>query len=267
MRKNWSEIDKCEVCEKFDRGGANAYVERTTCLRCGTATTEKKENTPVEDPGTGQPFLPTDCPHRNTNHKGSSSLTRRTYCTDCNSYVHEELLGLPRSDEKNSSARRAPSRDVRPNPSLNKAQLPELATTLPPLIKLYARKMQKEEVMTQRQIEQIMSVAVDIIIDKPEPEIDVTTDKLPMVDLDTDERVFAILDEGCNSTCHTRVLGRKGTVAPRDVGRDFRITPRAEAQLHGAWRSHVEWQARHTMGHQARQVGPSQRRDQVERAR
>ena len=39
---DWSEIDKCEACEKFDRGGAHAYVERTTCLRCGAATTEKK---------------------------------------------------------------------------------------------------------------------------------------------------------------------------------------------------------------------------------
>ena len=114
--------------------------------------------------------------------------------------------------------------------------------------------------MTQRQIERIMSDAVDINIDKPEPEIDVKTDKPidmtammhkqdnpkaesiheeakapmpPMVDLDTDERVFAILDEGCNSTCHARTWGRKGTEAPRDVGQYFRIIPRAEAQLQG----------------------------------
>ncbi len=160
------------MCEKFDRSGTNAYVERTTCLRCGAATTEKKEKMPVENPSAGQPFLPTDCPHRNTNRQGSSRMTRRTYCTDCNSYVHEEPQGLPRSDEK-SSARRAPSRDVRPNPSLNKAQLLELATTLPPLIKLHARTMQEDDPITKRQAEQVVSDAIDIIIDhiidKPEP--------------------------------------------------------------------------------------------------
>ena len=82
MRKNWSELEKREACEKLDRSGTNAYVERMTRLRCGAATTEKKERKPVEHHGAGQPFLPTDCPHRTTNHKGSSRFTRRIYCTD-----------------------------------------------------------------------------------------------------------------------------------------------------------------------------------------
>ncbi len=72
MRKSWSEIEKCEVCEKFDQSGANAYVERKTCLRCGAVTTTKHDKKIVENPGTGQPFLPTECPHRHTNHTGSS---------------------------------------------------------------------------------------------------------------------------------------------------------------------------------------------------
>ena len=76
-----------------------------------------------------------------------------------------------------------------------------------------------------------MSDAVDVIIDKPDPEADVKIDKtvmihrkdnpgarplhdyvkapnLPMVDLDTDEGVLAILDEGCNNTCHARTWNR-----------------------------------------------------------
>ena len=40
-----------------------------------------------------------------------------------------------------------------------------------------------------------------------------TGPKLPIVGPQTDERVFAILGEGCNSTCHTSAL-----FVPEDIG-------------------------------------------------
>lgn len=36
-----------------------------------------------------------------------------------------------------------------------------------------------------------------------------TCEDLPEVDMKTDHRILAILDEGCNSTCHTSVWAAK----------------------------------------------------------
>ena len=48
----------------------------------------------------------------------------------------------------------------------------------------------------------------------------VASAKLPIVDFKTDDRLFAVLDEGCNSTCHTKDFIKKAIPILHQYGRE-----------------------------------------------
>eukprot|EP00972_Heterocapsa_arctica_P034988 5150036-Heterocapsa_arctica.AAC.1 len=45
--------------------------------------------------------------------------------------------------------------------------------------------------------------------------------KLPMIDIQKESRRFAILDEGCNSTCHTRAWAQKAEVVLEQKDKEY----------------------------------------------
>ena len=73
-------LQKCAVCRDFSYRGSTAYTVRSTCLDCGHATTERRDEVPR--------FSFEDCPHTDVDHRGSSRTVFRTYCKMCQEFIN-----------------------------------------------------------------------------------------------------------------------------------------------------------------------------------
>ena len=158
--------------------------------------------------------------------------------------MHEE----PQTDETRAAAKAAASvrrqtggsaraeLEPRPDAQLTSAQALDVARTFPTLVKAHVRKAD-DGVVTQRQLESMLSDAIDIVKDQDEESGDAPRSSghaaptaraymmngcgslgaqtpqgrhrlyhpmLETVDPSTDTGVFAMLDEGCNMSCHGR---------------------------------------------------------------
>jgi len=74
-------LQKCAVCKDFSHRGSTAYTIRSTCLDCGHATTERRNEVPR--------ITFEDCPHSDVDHRGSSRTVHRTYCKMCQDFIDE----------------------------------------------------------------------------------------------------------------------------------------------------------------------------------
>ena len=68
-------------CKTFSRRGTNAYYDVQTCKECGKQTRTKKEI--MEE------FSPEECPHDVLDHRGSSKAISRTFCLQCKTFINE----------------------------------------------------------------------------------------------------------------------------------------------------------------------------------
>ncbi len=146
-----------------------------------TQVHSRHEHEPIQD---DQPKLKlVDCPRLNKTHEQSSSKAKRSYCRDCNIYWVERIV----SDAASSSTRPEPEADVNTDRPIDKTAM-----------------MHKQHYATAESFQETTRAP-----------------KLPMVDLDTDERVFAILDEGCSSTCHARTSAARAQKHLKTFGQYF----------------------------------------------
>ena len=162
MKQAWALIEKCDVCEKFDRSGSNAYYERKTCVRCGHTTKVKKDQ---------RRSSPSTCTNAHYNALGSTKNVKRFTCTDCGEVLYEEARGTynARKAEKQrqsvdddfidlGSAGHTPQKDSGP---LTCIQAGAASRMLAKLVEVHARKDDSD--MDSRDLHKLLDDAIDMV--------------------------------------------------------------------------------------------------------
>ena len=87
---------KCRECRDFSYAGSSGNYVQKTCRDCSHKTKEKRELVLTHDPAT--------CPHSitDTDHRGSSRSTHRTFCKQCGTFI-EEVPGDFHKERRNAA--------------------------------------------------------------------------------------------------------------------------------------------------------------------
>ena len=81
-----------EGCANFSKRSSNATHENLSCIVCGHSTTAARRQVPK--------FVYDQCPHDNTDFRGSDKNTHRVYCLGCCSAITEMPLALHKKQKK-----------------------------------------------------------------------------------------------------------------------------------------------------------------------
>ena len=202
----------CRNCSNFSKLGTNAYYNVKTCVDCGKVERTKKEIQPTENPLT--------CKHLQTDKRGSSAKVSRVFCLQCGTFVDE----MPREE---ANRRKGTAEDVKSLPSAafdvtESVVRHELEGTL---LSTYEAATIMDQFKCECEVElttnQCMRAGTmfDILLNAIEGtlaereesqshalmalsplEDELECGDLPVVDVLRDHHVWAVLDEGCNST-------------------------------------------------------------------
>ena len=224
--------NKCQECREFTKQGSTGYTIRKTCLECGHSETTRRDMVPL--------MSPENCPHDDTDFRGSSKSTHRTFCKKCCTFIDEAPMQIRK--ERVAIAKKVETASVRAIPiveslveesdGLNPVQLEEL---LPQFATLVTETCQSE-VMTRARLHELLHQAINDVTEEEDSfslvnedghgdpsgrelagyvgvclhgsDIQYPQDLVYMnyetVDIARSSHVFAVLDEGCNSTCHSK---------------------------------------------------------------
>lgn len=224
--------EKCAECKHFTRQGSTVYTIKETCLVCGNATTTRRDWMPM------YPFQ--DCPHEDTDSRGSSRSVHRTFCKQCCTFLDETPMELQKT-------RREVSKKVLDAP-LDKVAIvdqvvdeskettfsPEMLESILAEFTAQVATCAESEAVTSSKLHEILHKAIadaegdnsfTVVGDDMEPSGDfaglgicfhgdepefemsdglvhVFQETRDMYDL-SDPNIHVVLDEGCNSTCHS----------------------------------------------------------------
>ena len=224
--------NKCQECREFTKQGSTGYTIRKTCLVCGHSETTRRDMVPL--------MSPENCPHDDTDFRGSSKSTHRTFCKKCCTFIDEAPMQIRK--ERVAIAKKVETASVRAVPiveslveesdGLNPVQLEELL----PLFATLVTETCQSEVMTRARPHELLHQAINDVTEEEDSfslvnedghgdpsgrelagyvgvclhgsDIQYPQDLVYMnyetVDIARSSHVFAVLDEGCNSTCHSK---------------------------------------------------------------
>ena len=224
--------NKCQECREFTKQGSTGYTIRKTCLVCGHSETTRRDMVPL--------MSPENCPHDDTDFRGSSKSTHRTFCKKCCTFIDEAPMQIRK--ERVAIAKKVETASVRAVPiveslveesdGLNPVQLEELL----PLFATLVTETCQSEVMTRARLHELLHQAINDVTEEEDSfslvnedghgdpsgrelagyvgiclhgsDIQYPQDLVYMnfetVDIARSSHVFAVLDEGCNSTCHSK---------------------------------------------------------------
>ena len=224
--------NKCQECREFTKQGSMGYTIRKTCLVCGHSETTRRDMVPL--------MTPENCPHDDTDFRGSSKSTHRTFCKKCCTFIDEAPMQIRK--ERVAIAKKVETASVRAVPiveslveesdGLNPVQLEELL----PLFATLVTETCQSEVMTRARLHELLHQAINDVTEEEDSfslvnedghgdpsgrelagyvgiclhgsDIQYPQDLVYMnfetVDIARSSHVFAVLDEGCNSTCHSK---------------------------------------------------------------
>ena len=223
--------NKCQECREFTKQGSTGYTIRKTCLVCGHSETTRRDMVPL--------MTPENCPHDDTDFRGSSKSTHRTFCKKCCTFIEapmqirKERVAIAKKVET-ASVRAVPIVEslVEESDGLNPVQLEELL----PLFATLVTETCQSEVMTRARLHELLHQAINDVTEEEDSfslinddghgdpsgrelagyvgiclhgsDIQYPQDLVYMnfetVDIARSPHVFAVLDEGCNSTCHSK---------------------------------------------------------------
>ena len=213
--------EPCEECTRWSRQGTNKFVEIRTCKDCGRVEKTKKSQPPPMFAGT--------CVHAHTSFARSSKTTHRTFCEDCQTVIaaepQETWKARVASGEVGAATRVAkPIESTLPDVTREQAAL--IVKMFEQLMKTHCRKVTN---VTAKATFALLEDAYSMVLEedakstpiqkatahmhmcmvaqkfyKPERPTVASAANLEVVDLMTDPRVFVLLDECCNKSCHTR---------------------------------------------------------------
>ena len=224
--------NKCQECREFYKTRFYGYTIRKTCLVCGHSETTRRDMVPL--------MTPENCPHDDTDFRGSSKSTHRTFCKKCCTFIDEAPMQIRK--ERVAIAKKVETASVQAVPiveslveesdGLNPVQLEELL----PLFATLVTETCQSEVMTRARLHELLHQAINDVTEEEDSfslvnedghgdpsgrelagyvgiclhgsDIQYPQDLVYMnfetVDIARSSHVFAVLDEGCNSTCHSK---------------------------------------------------------------
>ena len=217
--------NQCSECTEFTGRGSTVYTIKKTCLVCGHSETTRRDQTPK--------FSPENCTHADVDFRGSSRTTHRTFCKLCCTFIDE----APRDIRKErvtfaKKVENAPMNKVAIVDSLVEDDVDHLTpdqidNILAHFASLVAT-CSESQAMTRPRLHELLHQA---ITDTDEDSFQMVGDLVDdshaytgscfhtddpvghpdgMVEAPGEVRdmysrrdVYCILDEGCNSTCHS----------------------------------------------------------------
>ena len=224
--------NKCQECREFTKQGSTGYTIKKTCLVCGHSETTRRNMVPL--------MAPENCPHDDTDFRGSSKSTHRTFCKKCCTFIDEAPMQIRK--ERVAIAKKVETASVRTVPiveslveesdGLNPVQLEELM----PLFATLVTETCQSEVMTRARLHELLHQAINDVTEEEDSFSLINDDghgdpsgrelaayvgvclhgsdiqypqDLVYMNFETDDiarscHVFAVLDEGCNSRCHSK---------------------------------------------------------------
>ena len=219
-KKAWEENPGClGGCVSFSRRGTSAYCNTEICKKCGKQTKTPKESMEEYSPG--------ECPHDVLDHRGSSKLISRTFCLQCRTFINEVTQSEQRERKQTAAGLEA------------KGSV-DAVSVVQTLLTQEEKLLSKEEALAcvehlagyvdgiQTQIKpsellKALADSIDVIHERVRRKpavamvaaynkamtalmsvIPGTSRALREVDIMEHESVWATLDEGCNTTCHSR---------------------------------------------------------------
>ncbi|CAE7256176.1 AGM1 [Symbiodinium natans] len=223
-------------CKTFSKTGSNSYIDMRTCKSCGTVTKTRKEQVQVD---------PTTCTHAQVDRSGSSKTTSRIKCKLCGMILDE----LPQEEKKARDAAAAQLRDTNTlDFDMMRSIVGRTGDRVPVEVVVPALEQFKEAVeghfvtessITRGDLFAYLQEALDDHADDTSPtsaswemassgrrpgtamvamlagpregvtDTNPSLSKLPVVNIRTSPHVFAVLDEGCNSTVHGEDWGHE----------------------------------------------------------
>ncbi|CAE7249187.1 RE2 [Symbiodinium natans] len=223
-------------CKTFSKTGSNSYIDTRTCKFCGTVTKTRKEQVQVD---------PTTCTHAQVDRSGSSKTTSRIKCKLCGMILDE----LPQEEKKARDAAAAQLRDTNTlDFDMMRSIVGRTGDRVPVEVVVPALEQFKEAVeghfvtepsITRGDLFAYLQEALDDHADDASPtsaswemassgrrpgtamvamlagphegvtDTNPSLSKLPVVNIRTSPHVFAVLDEGCNSTVHGEDWGHE----------------------------------------------------------
>ncbi|CAE7246083.1 RE2 [Symbiodinium natans] len=223
-------------CKTFSKTGSNSYIDMRTCKSCGTVTKTRKEQVQVD---------PTTCTHAQVDRSGSSKTTSRIKCKLCGMILDE----LPQEEKKARDAAAAQLRDTNTlDFDMMRSIVGRTGDRVPVEVVVPALEQFKEAVeghfvtepsITRGDLFAYLQEALDDHADDASPtsaswemassgrrpgtamvamlagphegvtDTNPSLSKLPVVNIRTSPHVFAVLDEGCNSTVHGEDWGHE----------------------------------------------------------
>eukprot|EP00434_Breviolum_minutum_P004941 symbB.v1.2.004358.t1/scaffold240.1/size264318/14 len=218
-------VDGCT----WSYAGSNAYVEQKTCKICGYREKRSKDK-PLAI------YSPETCPHQITDKRGSSKSMSRIYCLQCQSIVSEMPQQIARQRQETAKKIEASTEDTM---RLAQSLISQEDTKMPKRLAIECLKEVARQVNLYPEDEEIRASDVvkmlqdtfDTVSLKAEdqgvppvammhwsgytrdewsnwePENPMPIHGCPdlrVVDILNDDGVWAILDEGCNMTCHSK---------------------------------------------------------------
>ena len=234
-------LEQCATCVQFTSLGSNAYYQIKTCLDCGHSTRTKRELKPTKDPVT--------CKHEDIDRRGSSRYTARFFCKLRGATVDE----MPQEEAKRrqglaQALATLPSAAVDTAERVVQDEKQDVCLTIEGAVQmmhLFQADVEAElegggpiratviyEILTNS-IEAVRESAPDACFMALTPMDDtIVGPALPVIDIWNDPGVWAVLDEGCNSTvCGEEWLERAiacyaavgyDVVKVSDVGKPFK---------------------------------------------
>ena len=225
--------EKCAVCTQFTRQGSTGYTIKETCLPCGHATTTRREMIPQ--------YTFEECPHEDKDFRGSSRSVHRTFCKQCCTFLDETPRELQKTRKAVShKVLDAPlervsiiqqvdddSKEMTFSPEMLDMVLTEFASLVASYSESEAITSTKlheplHQSIANAEGENSFSVVgeeenygedfagIGVCFHGYEPEVEMSDglvhvfqETRDMYDMN-DPNIDVVLDEGCNSTCHSK---------------------------------------------------------------
>eukprot|EP00971_Amphidinium_carterae_P023225 458280-Amphidinium_carterae.1 len=229
-----SEGQSClDGCQSFLHKGTNAYISMKTCKSCGTVRKQRKNSTAR--------YAPAECPHTDTDFRGSTKAERRVYCKLCCTRI--QSLTIEQREQVDSTTQelnRQPEvipavRNVLDKRKLSKDQVLQA-------LRLMTRQVENSDTNTDWTQQVVVSTlqdaidtatgAIDLVASMAVGNVCAVPASSPeAIDPLMHPGIWGILDEGCNSSCHgaswatnaQKKLARLGyAVATANSGKTYR---------------------------------------------
>ena len=245
-------LAKCAECRDFNFRGSTAYTIKKTCVVCGNSETTRREENYI--------YTFENCPHEEVDHRGSSKSTSRVFCKQCGNFIHEEDIAVrkhrlevsKRVEEAPEPVLEVASHVTDPRSSAYKYPSEEIQS----ILNLLGQNLSDQGDLTVADLHGELAQAIDMHnalmdqdqmqmgVDSDDPDgypgwdpvpnayMAVSTDQatgvvmldLPVRDImdPNDPNIYAALDEGCNSTCHSSKWGEMCNQKLKRFGVEFK---------------------------------------------